>query len=33
MNLGKYVFSQIFDFVNYKVFDKCVKRYFGNYRV
>ena len=33
MNSGKYVFSQILDFVNYKAFDKCVKRYFGNYRV
>jgi hypothetical protein len=32
MNIGKYVFSQIVEFVDYKVFDKCVKRYFGNYR-
>jgi hypothetical protein len=33
MNAGKYVFSQIIEFVNYKVLDKCVKRYCGNYRV
>jgi len=33
MNSGKYVFSQIIDFVDYKIFDKCVKCYFGNYRV
>ena len=33
MNLGKYVFSQIVEFVNYKAFDKCVKRYFGNHGV
>jgi IS4 transposase len=32
MNIGKYVFSQIVEFVDYKVFDKCVNRYFGNYR-
>ena len=32
MNKGKFVFSQIVDFVNYKEFNKCVKRYFGNYR-
>ena len=33
MNSGKYIFAQIVDFVNYKAFDKCVKRYFGDYRV
>jgi hypothetical protein len=33
MNTGKYIFAQIVEFVNYKAFDKCVKRYFGNYRV
>jgi hypothetical protein len=33
MNSGKYVFSQVLDFVNKYEFDKCVKRYFGNYRV
>jgi len=33
MNSGKYVFSQVLDFVNRYEFDKCVKRYFGNYRV
>jgi len=32
MNTGKYVFSQLLDFVNRYEFDKCVKRYFGNYR-
>jgi len=32
MNTGKYVFSQIVEFVDYKVFDKCVNRYSGNYR-
>ena len=32
MNIGKYVFSQIVEFVDYKVFDKCVNRYSGNYR-
>jgi hypothetical protein len=32
MNTGKYVFSQLLDFVNKYEFDKCVKRYFGNYR-
>jgi hypothetical protein len=33
MNSGKYVFSQVLDFVNKYEFDKCVKRYAGNYRV
>jgi len=33
MNSGKYIFAQIVDFIDYKVFDKCVKRYSGNYRV
>jgi hypothetical protein len=33
MNAGKYIFSQIIEFVNFKAFDKCVKRYSGNYRV
>jgi hypothetical protein len=32
MNTGKFVFSQFLDFVNKYEFDKCVKRYFGNYR-
>ncbi|MDR2683911.1 MAG: DUF4372 domain-containing protein, partial [Prevotellaceae bacterium] len=32
MNTGKYVFAQLTDFVNRYEFDKCVKRYFGNYR-
>ena len=32
MNKGKFVFSQIVDFVNYKEFNKCVKRYFWNCR-
>jgi len=29
---GKYVFSQIIEFVDRYEFDKCVNRYFGNYR-
>jgi Domain of unknown function (DUF4372)/Transposase DDE domain len=33
MNSGKYVFSQVLDFVDQYEFNKCVKRYFGNYRV
>ena len=32
MNTGKYVFSQLLDFVNKYEFNKCVNRYFGNYR-
>lgn len=32
MNTGKFVFSQLLDLVNRYEFDKCVKRYFGNYR-
>jgi hypothetical protein len=33
MNSGKYIFSQLLDFVNKYEFDKCVKRYNGDYRV
>jgi IS4 transposase len=33
MNSGKYVFSQLLEFVSKYEFDKCVKRYDGNYRV
>lgn len=33
MNSGKYVFRQMLDFVNQYEFNKCVKRYTGNYRV
>jgi hypothetical protein len=33
MNSGKYVFSQLLDFVDKYEFEKCVKRYNGNYRV
>lgn len=33
MNTGKYVFSQMLEFVNRYEFDKCVTRYFGNYRI
>jgi hypothetical protein len=33
MFYGKYVFSQVLEFVNKYEFDKCVKRYCGNYRV
>jgi hypothetical protein len=32
MFYGKYVFSQIVEFVDKYEFDKCVNRYFGNYR-
>lgn len=32
MNTGKFVFSQFASFINKYEFDKCVKRYFGNYR-
>ena len=33
MYSGKYGFSQVLDFVDQYEFNKCVKRYFGNYRV
>lgn len=33
MNSGKYVFRQMLDFVNQYEFNKCVRRYSGNYRV
>jgi hypothetical protein len=33
MNTGKYIFSQILDLVNKYEFEKCVKRYNGDYRV
>lgn len=33
MNNGKYVFAQVLSLVNRYEFDKCVKRYNGNYRV
>ena len=33
MNSGKYVFSQLLDFVNKYEFEKCVHRYHGDYRV
>ena len=33
MNSGKYVFRQLLDLVNQYEFNKCVKRYSGNYRV
>ncbi len=32
MNSGKYIFSQLLDFVNKYEFEKCVKRYNGDYR-
>jgi hypothetical protein len=32
MNTGRYVFSQLLDFVNKYEFDKIVKQYSGNYR-
>jgi hypothetical protein len=31
MHSGKYVFSQILSFIDRYEFNKCVKRYFGNY--
>ena len=33
MNSGKYVFAQLLQLVNNYEFEKCVKRYNGNYRV
>lgn len=33
MNTGKYVFAQLLQYVNKYEFDKCVKRYNGDYRV
>lgn len=33
MNSGKYVFSQLLEFVNKYEFEKCVSRYNGDYRV
>lgn len=33
MNQGKYVFSQIMEFVSHYQFNECVKRYKGDYRV
>jgi len=33
MNQGKYVFSQVMEFVPYYQFNQCVKKYNGNYRV
>lgn len=33
MNQGKYVFSQIMEFVPYYQFNECVKRYKGHYRI
>jgi len=33
MNTGKYVFSQIINLVSKYEFEKCVKKYFGNYHV
>ena len=32
MNTGKYVFAQIIDFIDYRAFNRCVKRYNGNHR-
>lgn len=32
MNLGKYVFSQIFEFVSHNDFIKCVDKYDGDYK-
>lgn len=32
MHSGKYVFAQVLDFINRYEFEKCVKRYHGDYR-
>lgn len=32
MNQGKYIFSQLFEFVSYNEFLKCVKKYNGDYK-
>lgn len=31
MNKGRYLFSQVLDFIDKYEFNKCVKRYFGDY--
>jgi hypothetical protein len=33
MNLGKYVFNQLFDILPKYEFDKCVARYQGNFKI
>ena len=33
MNLGKYVFNQLFDILPKYEFDKCVNRYQGNFKI
>ena len=33
MNQGKFVFSQLFEYINKYEFEKCVSRYQGNYKV
>lgn len=33
MNQGKYVFSQVMEFIPYYQFQQCVKRYYGHHRV
>ena len=33
MNHGKYVFAQLADFLPQRLFDKCVEKYQGNYKV
>ena len=33
MNIGKTIFAQILGFLPYYEFNKCVKRYKGNYKV
>ena len=32
MYSGKYIFSQLLDFVNKYEFEKCVKRHYGDFR-
>ena len=33
MNDGRFIFSQVIDFMPRYEFDKCVERYNGNYRI
>lgn len=33
MNTGKYVFAQVVSFISINDFNKCVKRYDGNYKI
>jgi hypothetical protein len=33
MNYGKYAFAQVFEFVSHNDFEKCVKKYNGDYKI